>query len=67
MSEAIKRLRIAAGKARSEVAADLDISERHLQRLESGDSPITRRWILVFASYYGVAPEAIEDGDGVAA
>jgi transcriptional regulator with XRE-family HTH domain len=63
VSETIKRLRSAAGKSRAQVAADLGISERHLYRLESGQSPISRRWCLAFAAYFGVEPEEIEGCD----
>lgn len=67
MSAEILRLRRLAGKTRAQVAADLDISERHLQRLESQETPLSRRWVLAFAAYYGVEPDAIANGNGVAA
>jgi transcriptional regulator with XRE-family HTH domain len=67
VAEQIKALRIAAGKTRAQVAADLDISERHLHRLETSEEPLERRWVLAFAAYYDVPPEEIENGDGVAA
>jgi len=58
----IKQLRTASGKSRTRVAADLDISERTLYRLETQETPLPRRWVLTFAAYYGVTPEDIEDG-----
>lgn len=54
MSERISYLREQSGKTRAQVAADLDISERHLYRLETQTEPLARRWELVFAAYYGV-------------
>jgi transcriptional regulator with XRE-family HTH domain len=62
LPNAIKELRTLSGKSRTRVAADLDISERTLYRLETRPTPLPRRWVLVFAAYYGVAPEDIEDG-----
>jgi DNA-binding XRE family transcriptional regulator len=64
LSVSIKTLREQAGRTRQQVAADLDISERHLYRLEN--QGLERRWVLVFAAYYGVPPEAIENGGGAA-
>lgn len=63
MGATLKRLRIAAGKTPTEVAADLGFSERHLYRLESGKTPLTRRWCLVFSTYYAVPVEEIEGCD----
>jgi transcriptional regulator with XRE-family HTH domain len=53
-------LREHAGKSRALVAAELDISERHLYRLETGNSPIRRVLALAFANYYGVPVEQID-------
>lgn len=55
----ITELREASGRSRARVAADLDMSERHLQRLESGTSPLRRIHVLAFADYFGVKPEEI--------
>lgn len=65
----ITELRDATGKSRARVASDLNMSERHLYRLENGKSPIRRILAIAFASYYGVAVESIDGQvqDGVAA
>lgn len=62
----ILELREAANpkKSRARVAADLNISERHLYRLETGKSPLRPIVALAIASYYGVPVEQI---DGVKA
>lgn len=57
----IKELRERAGKSRSIVAADLDLSERHLYRLETGRSPLRHVIALAFANYYGVSVKSIKD------
>ena len=57
----IKQLRTASGKSRTRVAADLDISERTLYRLETRETPLPTRWVLTFAAYYGVDPSVIEN------
>lgn len=59
----ILQLREGTGKSRAQVAADLNMSERHLYRLERGKTPLRRVLALSFASYYGVNPDQI---DGVA-
>ena len=59
--KSLLQLREATGKTRSAVAADLDMSERHLYRLETGKSPLRRVTALAFANYYGVKPEKIAD------
>jgi transcriptional regulator with XRE-family HTH domain len=41
-------------KSRARVAADLDISERHLYRLETGKAPLRPIVALAIAAYYGV-------------
>lgn len=56
----IKELRDATGKSRASVAADLNMSERHLYRLETGTSPLRRVLALGFANYYGVPLEQID-------
>lgn len=56
----LKALREQTGKTRAQVAADLDMSERHLYRLETGRTPVRRLVALAFASYYGVDPAEIE-------
>ena len=62
MPNAVKALRIASGKSRTRVAADLDISERTLYRLETRETPLPTRWVLTFAAYYGVDASVIENG-----
>jgi transcriptional regulator with XRE-family HTH domain len=58
---ALRQLRADTGKTRAQVAADLQISERHLLRLEKGDTPLRRRWALAFAAYYGVEVDDIDE------
>jgi transcriptional regulator with XRE-family HTH domain len=55
----LKELRDAKGKTRASVAADLNMSERHLYRLENG-GPLRHVLVLAFANYYGVEPDEIE-------
>lgn len=62
----LRELREKAGKTRVQVAADLDMSERHLYRLEHG-YPIKKRVALAFAAYYGVPVDDIDYENGVAA
>lgn len=50
----LKELREAVGKTRAQVAADLDMSERHLYRLENGHTPLRKIHAVAFARYYGV-------------
>lgn len=57
---ALKEIRIAAGRTRAAVAADLDMSERHLHRLENG-APLRRTLALAFAVYYGVPVDEIDE------
>lgn len=65
----IKELREATGKSRAGVASDLNMSERHLYRLERGKSPLRRVLALGFATYYGVPVESIDhiEDEGAAA
>lgn len=63
----VQELREATGKTRTRVAADLDMSERHLQRIESGNSPLRRVLALAFANYYGVDPDTIDGQEREAA
>lgn len=62
----IRELREATGRTRARVAADLDMSERHLSRLENGEQPIRRVHALAFASYFGVKLEKIDGQTEVA-
>lgn len=57
--QTLKELRRLAGKSRAQVAADLDLSERHLYRLEGGQTPLKRMHLIAFADYYGVEPDDI--------
>lgn len=54
-------LRDGKGLSRARVAADLDMSERHLYRLERGVTPLSRALALLFADYYGVDVEEIDE------
>ena len=60
MMATLTQLRERTGKTRARVAAELDMSERHLYRLEKGDSPLRRITALAFAEYYGVPVDEIE-------
>lgn len=63
----LKQLREATGRTRARVAADLNMSERHISRLENGETPIKRVHAFAFANYYGVRPEEIDGQVEVAA
>lgn len=39
----------------------MSMSERHLLRLENGETPLSRRWALAFAAYYCVPVGDIEE------
>lgn len=56
----LEQLRKQTGRSRARVAADLDMSERHLQRIESGKQPLRRVLALAFANYYAVPVEKID-------
>ena len=56
----LKELRESSSRSRARVAADMDMSERHLSRLEVGHSPLHQMHRLAFAQYFGVEPDAIE-------
>lgn len=58
----ILQLREAANpkRSRARVAADLNISERHLYRLETGKSPLRPIVALAIAAYYGVDANEID-------
>lgn len=43
-----------------EVARDLDMTERHLARLERGETPLRVILTLAFAAYYSVPAESID-------
>jgi len=43
------------------VAADLGMSERHLLRIESGETPLRRIHAIAFARYYDVPAEEIDE------
>jgi transcriptional regulator with XRE-family HTH domain len=61
MMPSLKELRIASGKTRAKVAADFNMSERHLLRLETGETPLSRFHALAFADYYGVSVDQIDE------
>jgi transcriptional regulator with XRE-family HTH domain len=63
----IKELREATGRSRARVASDLDMSERHLARLENGEQAIRRVHALAFANYFGVELKKIDGQAEVAA
>lgn len=63
----LKELREATGRSRARVAVDMDMSERTLSRLESGETPIRRVHALAFAGYYQVDPATIDGQSEVAA
>lgn len=47
--------------SRAELAARLDLSERHVYRLERGVSPLKRMHLLAFAEALDVPLETIEE------
>jgi transcriptional regulator with XRE-family HTH domain len=57
----LEELRKRAGKSRAQVAADIDMSERHLLRLEHGVTPLRRMHALAFARYYDVPVDDIDE------
>jgi transcriptional regulator with XRE-family HTH domain len=57
----LKELRALAGLSRAKVAADMEMSERHVYRLETGVTPLSRFNALRFAAYYGVAVNEIAE------
>ena len=57
----LRELRNASGKSRAQVAADFDMSERHIYRLETGATPLKRMHALAFARYYGVPVSELDD------
>lgn len=59
----IQQLRESTGKSRALVASNLNMSERHLYRLEKGRSPLRRVLALAFANYYDVAVDEIDGID----
>jgi transcriptional regulator with XRE-family HTH domain len=61
MMPTLRELREAVGKSRAQVAADLGMSERHLFRLEHGQSTLRTVTRIAFADYYNVRPADIED------
>jgi transcriptional regulator with XRE-family HTH domain len=63
----LTELRKSTGRTRARVASDLDMSERHLQRLENGQSPISRVHALAFANYFEVSVDQIDGAETVAA
>lgn len=56
----IQQLRESSGRSRALVASHLNMSERHLYRLEKGVSPIRRVLAHAFANYYGVDVSEID-------
>lgn len=61
--KSLLELRESTGKSRAKVAAELDMSERHLYRLEMGKSPLRRVTALALANYYGVDLDVIAGQD----
>jgi len=57
----LRELRTQAGKSRARVAGELEMSERHLYRLEHGVTPLSRALALLFADYYGVPVDEIDE------
>lgn len=63
----LEELREGTGKSRARVASDLNMSERHLYRLEKGKSPLRRLLAIAFASYYGVPVDSVDGQESEAA
>jgi transcriptional regulator with XRE-family HTH domain len=61
MMPSLKELRAAKKKTRAQVAAELNMSERHLLRLETGKTPLRRMHALAFAEYYKVNVDDIDE------
>lgn len=56
----LRELRQTRGIRPEKVAADLELSERTLRRIESGASAPRRIILVAFADYYGVDVDTIE-------
>ena len=57
----IKQMREERGLTVSQIAAELDMSERQVFRLEGGETPLRRVHLLALAEVYGVSPAELED------
>jgi transcriptional regulator with XRE-family HTH domain len=60
-------LRKAVGRSRARVAADLEMSERHLYRLEAHKVPLRHVLALAFSRYYDVPVTEIAEAEEAAA
>lgn len=60
LAVSLERIRKEKGYTRAEVAAKLDISERHLYRLERGTTPVRRVYLLSLADLYEVKVADLE-------
>ncbi len=67
MSSHLQAVRVERGLSRATVAAQLEMSERQLQRLERGKTTPKRVHLLALAEIYDVPVEILEDGQEVAA
>ena len=56
----LRDLRQQAGKTQEQTAADLNMGLRTIIRHERGTTPLSGLHRIAYATYYGVAPESIE-------
>lgn len=61
MTYRLEELRKSKGMTRPQVAAKLDISERHLYRLERGQTPLRRVYVIALADAYGIPVSELEE------
>lgn len=61
MTVALEGLRKQKGLSRAAVAAKLDLSERHVYRLERGQTPLKRLHALALAEVYEVDVRVVEN------
>ena len=55
----LKEIREERGLSRAQVAAKIDMSERHLYRLENGQSPVRRIHLAALADVYEIPVEEL--------
>lgn len=64
--QTLREIREARRLSRPKVARALDISEKTVERLENGTTPLKRVYLLGLASLYEVPVEELENGSEAA-